>query len=97
MSMGSNVIGIKTPDEHWQRMRDIWDACQAAGVQVPEEVERFFNYEPPDEKGILVKLAFPRHPCLREWSNAKKNAQGYEIDLTKLPSDIKTLRFYVSW
>jgi hypothetical protein len=46
MSMSMHVIGFVPPDGTWAQMKAIWDACQAAGVSLPDEVEDFFGGEP---------------------------------------------------
>jgi acyl carrier protein len=40
--MSTNIIGIKLPDEQWRLMKNIWDACTYAGVEVPDQVCVFF-------------------------------------------------------
>lgn len=104
MSMGTHVVGFKPPDEKWRRMKAAWDACSLAGVEVPKEVDEFFGGDPPDERGVEVRLQYlPKsaespdglHPALRRWSDSFRD--GYEVDVTKLPKDVTILRFYNSW
>lgn len=89
MSMSTHVIGFKAPDETWQKHKAVWDACDAAGVSVPEETEEFFNYEPPDNRGVEVHLP------LSEWSDNSR--LGYEIEMAKLPEGLTHIRFYNAW
>ena len=93
MSMSSHVIGFKPPDEKWQKMKAIWDACLAAEVDVPEEVEDFFDGEPPDSAGVEVKLEDT--PCCKDWG--ADGCSGFEIDITKLPKDVTVIRAFNSW
>src|ERR1035441_9166498 len=51
MSMSTHVTGFAPPDETWQKMKAIWDACETVGVPVPGEVEEFFGGEGPDPAG----------------------------------------------
>ena len=92
MGMGTFVIGIKPPDERWQHMKRVWDACVAAGVPVPDAVAAFFAYEAPDHAG--VKVALPPN-TVREWNG--KEAEGFEVVLSDVPSDVTIIRFYNSW
>jgi hypothetical protein len=89
MSMSTHVTGFAPPDEQWAKMKAIWDACGAAGIAVPDEVERFFGGEEPDEAGVEVDLP------LREWSDDA--GAGYELDIASIPPQVKTIRFYNSW
>jgi hypothetical protein len=93
MSMSKYVQGIREPDERWRQMKTVWDTCRAAGVAVPEEVERFFNWEPPDEAGIVVEL--DPHPSVKEWGDDHRD--GFEVEIAKLPPNITKLRFVCSY
>lgn len=89
MSMSTHVIGFAPPDEQWQKMKAIWDACEAAQIPVPDEVEDFFGGEAPDPAGVVVDLP------LREWDGGDQ--QGYELDIAAIPPQVKIIRFYNSW
>jgi hypothetical protein len=88
--MSTSVIGFIPPDEHWERMKAVWDACCAGGVPVPDEVVTFFGDEEPDPAGVEVELP------LREWKN-RLSSEGYELDVAAIPEHVKTIRFYNSW
>lgn len=97
-----NVVGIKPPDKTWTKMKAAFDACMEAEVPVPKDVDKFFEGERPDEKGVVVGLsAFTRgrsrddHPCLSDFSDY--GSAGYEIDLAKVPDGVKVLRVFVSY
>jgi hypothetical protein len=72
-------------------MKNVWDACKRARIEVPLEVQAFFNDEPPDPKGVRISLA----DCTTQWKAPE--AEGYEVDLTQVPSNVKFIRFYRSW
>lgn len=91
MGMSTHVVGIKPPDEKWRRMKAVYDACVAGGVMVPQEVWTYFNDEPPDEAGVTVNL----DKCTREYKH--EMSAGYEIDMSKVPADVRLIRFYNSW
>jgi len=92
-----HVYGIVPPDEKWKKMKAVWDACEAAGTDPPDDVEKFFNGESPDEMGVLISLDSYKkfHPSLKEYSAEMQN--GYEVDLTKLPPEVKIIRFVNSY
>jgi hypothetical protein len=91
MSMSTNVVGFRPPDEKWKALKLIWDACEASGIEAPIEVQKFFEYETPDDHGKEIDLG----SALTKWSN--DSADGYEIDVKKLPKDLTVIRFYNSW
>jgi hypothetical protein len=89
MGMSTHVTGFAPPDERWVKMKAIWDACGAAGIDVPDEVDGFFGGEAPDPAGVEVELT------LRKWRDGER--EGYELDVSAIPPQVKTIRFYNSW
>lgn len=61
MSMSTHVTGFRPPDERWQAMKAVWDACTAAKTQIPDEVMAFFGDEAPDPRGVEVKIPFAEY------------------------------------
>lgn len=92
MGMSTHVIGFRPPDDKWKKMKHIYDACMEGGIDVPDEVDNFFNGEPPDDQGVEVDL----DDCLTEYDDKDYRA-GYELDVKKLPKDVTIIRFYNSW
>ena len=88
------MVGIRPPDEKWKRMKSVWDACEAAGVDPPHEINEFFNNVPPDGSGVVVDIE-RKSSAVTKW--IRDDASGFEVDLTKLPKDVTVLRFYNSW
>lgn len=93
MGMSMHVVGFRAPDEEWKKMKEVFDACDKAGIDIPEEVIEFFNYEDPDEAGVLVELK--EIGALEEW--ADEGRSGFQVDISKLPKRLKYIRFYNSW
>ncbi len=93
MSMSTHVIGFRPPDEKWKKMKAVWDACQKAGIDVPKNVLEFFDGEDPHESGVMVELGGTL--CCSKY--VSDGESGYEIDLSKLPDGIKTIRFFNAW
>jgi len=94
-----HLIGIKPPDEKWLRMKRVWDSCVEAGVSPPKPVTDFFGHSDPDDAGVVVELssysADKQHPCCEDWM--ADMGSGFEVELAKLPPDVKRLRFWVSY
>lgn len=93
MSMSTYVIGFKPPDEKWKAMKKVWDACQAADIDTPKDVEEYFDGDEPDDAGVVVELR--KHACCKEYGAEMQS--GYEIDVTKLPKDVTIIRFVNSY
>lgn len=91
MGMSTHVIGIVPNDETWKKMKAIWDACEAARVEAPKEVMKFFGGEPPDNAGVKVPLSNASF----EWRS--ESSEGIEVMLEHVPKHVKVIRFYNSW
>lgn len=87
MSMSTHCYGIRPPDEKWKQMKAVYDACIVAGTSIPREVDLFFDGERPDDAGVVVILDRLTTEHREEMVN------GLQLDLAKLPSDIKYIRF----
>jgi hypothetical protein len=96
MSASIHVVAFKPADDKWRKMKAVFDACRTAGIDPPSEVEKFFNYEIPSDNGVLVdeedliNLGAAKH-----WLS--DGYDGFEVDVNKLPADVKVIRFYVSY
>jgi hypothetical protein len=96
MGMSTHVVAFKPPGERWQQMKAVWDACEAAGIEPPDEVSEYFEHEEPDPAGVRIERAeLVTSGAVRVWTDA--DAQGYEVDVTKLPRDVTVIRFYNGW
>jgi hypothetical protein len=96
MGMSTHIIGFKPPDDKWRKMKAVWDACEAASVEPPAEVEKFFEYETPDVVGVRVTCgALTDCGAVVEWRDDTRD--GFEVHVGKLPPDVTVLRFYNSW
>lgn len=97
MGMSTHVMAFRPPDEEWQRMKAVWDACQAAKIPIPQEVDSYFDGDAPDPAGVEIPLTrYPTNqPSVREWSDEYRS--GYEVLLDQLPAGTQIVRFYNSW
>lgn len=93
MSVTTCIVGYHPPNEKWEKMRAVWDACKAADQEVPEDVDAFFGGEAPEDIGVRVWLEGTE--ACREYSG--QDEEGYEIDLAKLPEHITHIRVVRSW
>ena len=89
--MSTWIVGFVPPDAEWQKMAAVYFACKEAKIDIPGEVERFFDDGEPDPQGQEISL---RH-LVREYEADMH--QGLEIDIASLPKNVKTIRFYNAW
>lgn len=54
MGMSTRVYGIILPDEKWKKMKSVYDACRAAGINPPLEVEEFLATKPQTRKALSL-------------------------------------------
>lgn len=89
MGMSTHVIGFAPPDKKWKEMKAVWDSCKAAGVDIPENVQKFFGWSDPDDNGVEIKIP------AKKWVVGER--EGFEIEVESIPKNAKVIRFYNSW
>jgi hypothetical protein len=95
MSGTLHVVGFKPANDKFKKMKGVWDACTQAGIEIPDEVQCFFRDKEPSDLGVEVILeGMTRDIAVTPYT--ADMIEGFDVDLTKLDSDIKILRFYVS-
>lgn len=88
MSVSYHISGFRVADEKWQKMKAVWEACYNACVPIPKAVDEFFGGNKPDEAlGVQVNIDSAVQDC----------GDHYDVDLEKLPSDVKVLRFSIDY
>ncbi len=80
----TTIQGYRQPEGKWKSMRAVWDACEAANVAVPAKVREFFHWETPVEKPGLLVVDIS--------AAVTKRADGWDVDLRRLPADVHILR-----
>ena len=91
MSMTTEVTGFRPPDEEWKKHKLVWDTCIELDIPIPDKVYEFFGSETPDGNGVVVDIS----PACRVFS--KDASSGVMIDMTKLPNNLRYIRFANSW
>ncbi len=101
MSHSLHVVGFVPPDQQFRDKLAAYQACKAAKIAIPDELLEFFGDEPPDPKGQQIELAWGDHiekpgkPCVTPYR--AEMVTGFDIDLSKLPESVKTLRVFISY
>jgi hypothetical protein len=103
MGMSTSIYGIKPADEKFDQMKAVYDACIVADIEIPAEVAKFFDYGTPDPQGVIVSLRDASKPRLTDYHESITLIHpgypeaGFYVDVTKLPKDIKVIKFHNSW
>jgi hypothetical protein len=93
MGMSTHIQGFNVPDEQWKEMKAVWDTCRQAGIEPPEDVSKYFEWDTPDERGVEVK---PKDAeCCSEFRDDYRD--GYEIDVRELAADLTHIRPHNSY
>lgn len=90
MSMSTHVFGILEQDAKWKKMKAVWDACTAAGIDIPREVSNYFgDGGSPAEPGQRVEIDVLQRGL------ASTNEWWVQLDL--LPPGVKFVVFQNSY
>lgn len=91
MSLTFGVEGIIPFDKKkHEAMVAVRDNCEKLKIDVPEEVDEYFYECDEDERGRRVEIE-------HEVKNPKgSESTYYEVDVCKLPQEVKIIRFSIS-
>jgi len=94
------IVGVRPPDAKWKKMKAVWDACEAAGTDVPAEVDEFFGDDGPSPDGIGVELVKETVDNGSEWMTTGvrggRTGNYYLIEVEKLPKNITHIKAWIS-
>jgi len=96
MSMSSHVTGVRDLDAKFAKMMRVKLSCEEAEVDYPQDVKDYFKY--PDESEDYLRREMEDVDITDAVSNCGGDStDGWEVDLSKLPSDVKAIRFENSY
>lgn len=95
MGMSTHIVGFQPPDLKWDKMKGVYVACKAAGIELPVEVEMFFGGEDPTNMP-------GREVNILDWRAVKayttQSRDGFEIDIHHPDlTNIKAIRVFNSY
>lgn len=91
--MGFNVYyrGVKPPTEEYKKKLAAYKALEVAGLEIPDELQEYFDYEEPSEDGMEVSIR-------EAVSGDIMHEDGYAlIDLNKLPKGVAFIKVIGSY
>lgn len=93
MGMSTHIEFIVPPDSEFKLKYKAYKACQDANIPPPKELEQYFNYEKPDEAGVVISdHDLNLNDLVKNYNG--DSCSGVEVDLTLLPERFKKIRFY---
>lgn len=97
MSMSTHITAFRDMDGEFARMLEIKTFCDTHKVSYPSEVNAYFKGDADSSEDELRDefLEIDLGDACSEWTS--RSAQGYEVDVTKLPPEVKIIRFFNSW
>lgn len=89
MSISYDVEGLIKPDKNHLSKVNAYQACLDAGVSIPDELYKYFNYEAPDECGLVKDL----NDTESVTQDNDESSYWYDVDLSKIDKNIHIIRF----
>lgn len=86
---------VNSCDPQYVKKVNAYWACVDAGVEVPLEVTKYFDYEVPPRDGNKYTTLGAAQGVT--WWETASYDKGFEVDLDKLPKKYRKLKFKISW
>jgi hypothetical protein len=91
MGVSTHIIGLKEPTVEYLAKLEAYRACENAGVEVPKELEDYFDglrcdCVPDDGMEVSIEGAM---------TGTVEYGDGAIIDLSKLPEGVTRIRVYM--
>lgn len=96
MGMSTFVAGIRDLDGQFQKMMEVKKACEAAGIGYPEEVRQYFKYPEESERMLREEMESMDIDIAVKKLDVEYS-DVYEVDLSKLPKEVKKIQFRNSY
>ncbi len=97
MGMSTSIVAVRDLRETFDKMWAAKEACEEAGIDYPEELKKYFGsnieYDCKDSaEQEMLTYSLSGEPGVVQWGAEMQ--EGYEVDLRKLPKDVKIIRFF---
>lgn len=100
MDICTEIVGIVPKDSKYEGMLKVFDACEKAGVDCPEEVREYFclddyssSYVPPRD-GMELDL---EEIVKKTGDEEYEDGAVYDIDISALPENVKSIKVKVCY
>lgn len=90
MGMDFRVVFLRSRDnEEYKKKLAVLKSCMEAGVEVPDEVDDYFDGTNDPDYPLEVK------GNVIDWDDDGR--QGYDVDVKSIPSGVERIRFEISY
>lgn len=100
MGMSTHIKAfIPDTDPEFKKHKEILDICLKHNVYLPAQTAQYFGQSNPYEGMADEKLEKELTQGIHyvEYRDSHSSEEGFDVDLTKLPTGVTKLRFYNSW
>jgi hypothetical protein len=90
MGMTLSVVGVIDKDEQFNKMKKVYDACEKADIEIPDEVTDYFDGEDPNDligKEVNINQAIIK---------GEEYGEDVTYEISKLPAYVKYIRIKLS-
>lgn len=101
MGMSTYVQGFRVLNPEFEKMMEVKNFCDRNKVSLPKEVEQFFGKFSLDPEEYIrekmdqsLEVDIPKDAVDRD---SEDSSEWIEVDLEKLPSGVKKIRFTNSY
>ncbi len=100
MSMSTSVVGLRNLDIKFNDMIKLKKMCEKSKVSYPKELIEYFGKNNVGEseeylKSEMTEIEIEDEDFVSAWKAEMQ--EGFEIEVDKIPKEIKTIRFYNSY
>lgn len=101
MSSSTHIVGVRDLDEEFAKMLEIKHLCEKNGVSYPKEVEEYFDTDETtvEDDEDSLREAIEEVDISRAYAKMSRSEMQdcWEVDLSLLPPDVKSIRFLNSY
>jgi len=96
MGMSTHIVGVRNLDGNFKRMIAVKLACEAAGVDYPQELKDYFLYPQESEDTLREEMEeVDIKAVVAERTEDSSNI--WEVHLASLSPEVKSIRFTNSY
>lgn len=92
MGMSTSIVGVRDLDKQFAKMAAVKEACEKAGIEYPPGLLAYFSS--PGENIAYLRQEMEEVDISAAITKTSEDATNtWEVDLKKLPEDVKAVRF----
>ena len=99
MGMSTHVVAMRNMGHEFEKMLKVKHFCEENKVGYPYEVADYFGEFVKEDESVIrdamAEVTLSGDNGLTEFTDEYRT--GYEVEIAKLPKEVKVIRFYNSW